>query len=497
MALNINGRMKVKTLRADFKKEFGLALRVYDGRSFADDDATLASIRKGDSVGGEFSPQRNTKVGNLEDKIMDMFGIKTQVAGSDDSYLCDNDYTLAKALEADEKLMVKREKRGDKVASSMSAKDEISDEVSDDKELTEEEKKWMDDLWSLDDAPESIRSSKRFMLEAMKEDSSAIEHASDVLKKDSQIAMVLIALLNEEEKNSDDFRARLSAVAYLDAVVFSNESVINEMIAVSPHRYIAELLQYHDDPSEIFDTLLQFNQIIAPALKKEFENNMDTAAALVESDDEGWRKCHKVEQSLGIYDMNNLIYNSNFELDKALYTEIQNNGYIETPLWAKLKTEVQSKVFEPMKEKASSFEDYKCLINMSILNGYYKLYTYYPDNKEMLEELYMELLNYLDEADSDDLMNVYFDEPDYFEINSELPEIAEKIMVKIGEKLLALDDEEMIETLNNFEGCGGTSKVLDLPSDVKEKFLEKIESLSDEEKEEIYELDEIVENLKG
>jgi hypothetical protein len=134
---------------------------------------------------------------------------------------------------------------------------------------------------------------------------------------------------------------------------------------------------------------------------------------------------------------------------------------------------------------------------MSILNGYYKLYTYYPDNKEMLEELYMELLNHLDEADSCDLMNVYFDEPDYFEINRELPEIAEKTMVKIGEKLLALDDEEMIETLNNFEGCGGAAKVLDLPSDVKEKFLEKIESLSDEEKEEIYELDEIVENLKG
>ncbi len=111
MALNINGRIKVKTLRADFKKEFGLVLRVYNGRSFADDDATLASIRKGDSKGGEFAPKRNTKVGNLEDKIMDMFGIKTQVAGSDDSYLCKNEYTLAKALEADEKLMIKRSKR--------------------------------------------------------------------------------------------------------------------------------------------------------------------------------------------------------------------------------------------------------------------------------------------------------------------------------------------------------------------------------------------------
>lgn len=111
MALNINGRMKVKTLKSDFKKEFGLTLRVYDGRSFADDEATLASIRKGDSKGGEFSPKRNMKVGNFEDKMMELFGIKTQISGSDDSYLCDNDKTLAGALEADEKLMGKRTKR--------------------------------------------------------------------------------------------------------------------------------------------------------------------------------------------------------------------------------------------------------------------------------------------------------------------------------------------------------------------------------------------------
>jgi len=123
MALNINGRMKVKTLRADFKKEFGLNLRIYVGVNFADDDATLASIRKGDSKGGEFSPQRNTKVGNFEDKIMDMFGIKTQVSGSDDSYLCDNDKTLAGALDVDEKLMIKRANRSTVVAEDTSGSD--------------------------------------------------------------------------------------------------------------------------------------------------------------------------------------------------------------------------------------------------------------------------------------------------------------------------------------------------------------------------------------
>ena len=41
---NINGRMKVKTLKTDFKKEFGLSIRVYVGVNFADDDATLVFL---------------------------------------------------------------------------------------------------------------------------------------------------------------------------------------------------------------------------------------------------------------------------------------------------------------------------------------------------------------------------------------------------------------------------------------------------------------------
>ncbi len=111
MTLNISGRMKVKSLKSQFKDEFGLSIRVYDGRSFADDDATLASVRKGDSKGGEITPRKNTKVGNLEDKIMDMFGIKTQISGSDDSYLCNNDLTLKAALEEDKLKMARKEKK--------------------------------------------------------------------------------------------------------------------------------------------------------------------------------------------------------------------------------------------------------------------------------------------------------------------------------------------------------------------------------------------------
>ena len=105
--ITINGRMKVKTLKSDFFKAFGLNIRIYDGRSFADDDATLASIRKGDNKGSEFSPRRNTKIGNLEDKMMELFGLKVQIAGSDDSYLCNDDLTIAGAYEIDQKKMGK------------------------------------------------------------------------------------------------------------------------------------------------------------------------------------------------------------------------------------------------------------------------------------------------------------------------------------------------------------------------------------------------------
>jgi len=116
--MNINGRIKVKTLKLEFKKEFGLSLRIYDGRSFADENSTLASIRQGDNKGAKFSPQKNTKVGNLEEKIMSIFGIKIQISGSYDDYLCDNDLTLAGALESDKKKILKKSKKVDNISNN-------------------------------------------------------------------------------------------------------------------------------------------------------------------------------------------------------------------------------------------------------------------------------------------------------------------------------------------------------------------------------------------
>ena len=97
----LDGRMKVKNLKENFKKCFGATLRVYKSETckgaFADDDATLASIRAEGKKGGELVVGGNLRVGNFEKKIAEMYGIGVQVANADDSKLADNDITLVAA----------------------------------------------------------------------------------------------------------------------------------------------------------------------------------------------------------------------------------------------------------------------------------------------------------------------------------------------------------------------------------------------------------------
>jgi hypothetical protein len=64
--VKVSGRMKVKTLKKDFKEAFGIEIRIYKGKAFADDSVTLASIRSGDAKGGDVALHGATKVGNVE-----------------------------------------------------------------------------------------------------------------------------------------------------------------------------------------------------------------------------------------------------------------------------------------------------------------------------------------------------------------------------------------------------------------------------------------------
>ena len=97
----LDGRMKVKSLKANFKENFGSTLRVYKSATckgaFADEEATLASIRAEGFKGGDLVVKGNMQVGNFEKKVAELYGIGVQVANADDSALADNGVTLVAA----------------------------------------------------------------------------------------------------------------------------------------------------------------------------------------------------------------------------------------------------------------------------------------------------------------------------------------------------------------------------------------------------------------
>ena len=107
---SINGRMAVKTLKKQFLEKFGAGLRVYDSKKFADNNATLASIRTGDTKGGDFECAGNMQVGNFETEIKELYGIIVQVVDKEDKRLIDNAITLSKAADV---AVTSRKTKGD------------------------------------------------------------------------------------------------------------------------------------------------------------------------------------------------------------------------------------------------------------------------------------------------------------------------------------------------------------------------------------------------
>lgn len=96
----IDSRMKVKTLKANFKKNFGATLRVYTTttcKAIADNEATLGSLMSSTAKGGEMTVGGNLRVGNFEKKLSELYGIGVQVANATDTKLSNNDITLVAA----------------------------------------------------------------------------------------------------------------------------------------------------------------------------------------------------------------------------------------------------------------------------------------------------------------------------------------------------------------------------------------------------------------
>jgi len=94
--LKIDGRMKVGTLMKNFKETFGVGIRIYKGKRFADEEVTLSSIRDDDAKGGKVEIHGKTKVGNIEKMFKEQMGITIQVEDKAGK-LADDDLTLTKA----------------------------------------------------------------------------------------------------------------------------------------------------------------------------------------------------------------------------------------------------------------------------------------------------------------------------------------------------------------------------------------------------------------
>jgi len=91
---DITPAMKVKSLQKEFKSNFGLTLRVYNGVKFADEDKTLGSFKSSNTNGGAFKVKAKMTVDAVEDMFKDNFGLKVQIADKNDSHLVPNKKTL-------------------------------------------------------------------------------------------------------------------------------------------------------------------------------------------------------------------------------------------------------------------------------------------------------------------------------------------------------------------------------------------------------------------
>jgi hypothetical protein len=90
----------VKSIKAQFTKEFACSIRFYNGKKIADDSTKIFELSKIDNPGGELELGPKSRVSNVEKYFKETFGISVQISNSDDSKLADNSMTLNQAGKA-------------------------------------------------------------------------------------------------------------------------------------------------------------------------------------------------------------------------------------------------------------------------------------------------------------------------------------------------------------------------------------------------------------
>jgi len=98
--IKVTKSSSVKSIKYQFNQDTGATLRIYNGIRFADDSMKIMDLSKVDDPRGELEIRGHTKVGNVEKFFSETFGIKVQIANSDNTKLASNDMTLSKAKNA-------------------------------------------------------------------------------------------------------------------------------------------------------------------------------------------------------------------------------------------------------------------------------------------------------------------------------------------------------------------------------------------------------------
>lgn len=87
----------VKSIKAQFKKDFSCSIRIYNGAKFADDSTKICELSKTENSTGELEIGARSRVENVENYFMEKFGIKIQIANANDTKLANNSMTLTQA----------------------------------------------------------------------------------------------------------------------------------------------------------------------------------------------------------------------------------------------------------------------------------------------------------------------------------------------------------------------------------------------------------------
>jgi hypothetical protein len=95
--IKVIGSSSVKSIKAQFKKEFDCNLRIYKGARFADDTMKISELSTLSSAGGELELGARSRVENVEKYFRETFGIKVQISNAADTKLADNEMTLTQA----------------------------------------------------------------------------------------------------------------------------------------------------------------------------------------------------------------------------------------------------------------------------------------------------------------------------------------------------------------------------------------------------------------